>query len=131
MTGPGELNIEEAVKNALAQSLLASQALSYDNSAGTTTADYTVFDEDIAIDFNGEITIQILLNLSTNVQLKLTPAGTTTAYEGDINGGSALNANTWEEFVFNVSKGDAINFVISVPAGDTLSGLLRIFKRER
>lgn len=114
----------------LSQSLITSQALSFANT-GTATANYTVFSSNLAIDFNGEITIQILLNLSTNVQLKLTPSGSTVSYTGDLNGGSALTANAWYEFVFNVDNGDSINFVIPVPAGDTLSGLLRIFKRER
>ena len=128
MTGPGELNIEEAVKNALAQSLLASQALSYNNT-GTTTADYTVFDEDIAIDFNGTITIQILLSVATTAQVKLATGGA--EYTGYVNSGNSLAANSWYEFDMNVNAGDSINFIVQVPAGDTLTGLLRVFRRER
>lgn len=118
------------VKNELAQNILANQVLSYSNT-GTATANYTVLSTDLSIDFNGTITIQILLNISTTVQLKLTPAGSTVSHTGDLNGGSALVANAWYEFEFNVDSGDSINFIIQVPAGSTLSGLLRVFKRER
>lgn len=120
----------QSVKNSLSQANLVTQKLSYSNT-GTTTATYTVLASDLAIDFDGTITIQILSSIATTVQLKLTPAGSTTSYTGDLNGGSALVANAWYEFEFNVMSGDAINFEIPVPAGDTLSGLLRVFKRER
>ena len=120
----------QSVKAALSQANLINQKLSYSNT-GTTTATYTALASDLAIDFDGTITIQILINIATTVQLKLTPAGGTVSYTGDLNGGSALVANAWYEFEFNVMSGDAINFEIPVPAGDTLSGLLRVFKRER
>ena len=115
----------------LSQSLLTESSLSYDNSAGTTTANYTVFASDIAINFNGKITLQIIMNLSTTIQLKVTPAGQTTAYTGYINEGNALQANSWYEFDFEVNNGDSINVIIQVPAGAILDGYLRIFKRER
>ncbi len=118
------------VKSELAQSCILTQALSYSNT-GTTTANYTVLSSPLSIDFNGAVTIQILLNVSTTVQLELTPSGSTTTYTGDLNDGSALTANAWYEFEFNVNNGDSINFVIPVPAGDSLTGLLRVFKRER
>ena len=118
------------VKNELSQNILVNQALSYSNT-GTATANYTVLSTDLSIDFNGTITIQILLNISTTAQLKLTPSGSTVSYTGDLNGGSALAANTWYEFEFNVDSGDVINFIIQVPAGNSLTGLLRVFKRER
>jgi len=121
----------DSINTKLAQSLLAESALSYDNSAGTTTADYTVFSSDISIDFNGSIVIQIIMDQSTTVQVKVTPAGQTTAYTGYLNAGSSLSANSWYEFEMNVNNGDALNIIIQVPAGAVLSGYLRIFKRER
>jgi len=114
----------------LAQSLLTESALSYDNSAGTATADYTVFSTDVSVNFNGKIVIQIIMDQTTTAQLKVTPAGQTTAYTGYINEGN-LQANSWYEFEFEVNNGDALNVVIQVPAGAVLSGYLRIFKRER
>jgi len=119
-----------SINDKLAQSLLASQALSYDNT-GTATANYTVLASDLNIDFNGTIVIQIILNLSTTAQVKLTPSGSTVSYTAYVNDGNSLYANSIYEFEMNVDNGDAINFVIQVPAGDTLSGLLRVFKRER
>jgi len=115
----------------LAQSLLTESALSYDNSAGTATADYTVFPTDVSVNFNGKIVIQIIMNQTTTAQLKVTPAGQTTAYTGYINEGNNLQANSWYEFEFEVNNWDALNVVIQVPAGAVLSGYLRIFKRER
>ena len=115
----------------LSQALLTESALSYDNSAGTTTANYTVFATDVSINFNGKIVIQIIIDQTTTAQLKVTPAGQTTAYTGYINEGNNLQANSWYEFEFEVNNGDAINVVIQVPAGAVLSGYLRIFKRER
>lgn len=118
------------VKSELAQSCILTQALSFSNT-GTATADYTVLSSDLSLDFNGTITMQILLNLATTVQLKLTPSGSTTSYTGYLNDGGSLTANAWYEFEFNVNNGDSLNFVIQVPAGDSLTGLLRLFKRER
>ncbi len=157
--GPGEQNIEEAVQNTLesgqgkiivvdengnivsdvklseiakelAQSCILTQALSFSNT-GTATADYTVLSSDLSLDFNGTITIQILLSVATTAQVKLTPSGSTDTYTGYLNGGSDLAANSWYEFEFNVNNGDSVNFVIQVPAGDSLTGLLRLFKRTR
>ena len=134
--GAGQIKVTDTdlydeVKNKLQQALLTESALSYDNSSGTDTVDYTVFTSDITIDFNGVITIQIIMNQSTTAQIKLTPAGQTTSYTGYINDGSNINANSWYKFDMNVSNGDSINLVIQVPAGVTLNGYLRIFKRER
>ena len=128
--GPGEQNIEEAVQDVLAQSCILTQALSFSNT-GTATADYTVLESPLSIDFNGTITIQILLSVATTAQVKLTPSGSTDTYTGYLNGGSDLAANSWYEFEFNVNNGDSLNFVIQVPAGDSLTGLLRLFKRTR
>jgi len=134
----GEKNIKEAVKDALAESpdindiktklsqnIIANKILSYDNSAGTSTVDYTVFDTPLAIDFNGKITIQILMNQSTTVQVDLN------GNKGYLNAGDALNSNSWYEFDLEVANGDSLNVIIQVPAGANLSGILRIFKRER
>lgn len=117
------------VKSELAQSPLATVDLNFDNSTGTAAKDFST--SDISIDFNGTITIQIAISVSTTVQLKLTPSGSTSSYTEYLNDGSALTANAWYEFEFNVNNGDTISFVFSVPAGDTLTGLLRVFKRER
>lgn len=124
-------DIYNEVSTKLKQSLLVDQALSYDNSTGTSTADYTVFSTDVSVDFNGTIVIQIIINQATTVQVKLTPSGQTNAYVGYLNDGSSLTLNSWYEFEMNVNSGDAINIIIQVPAGAVLSGYLRIFKRER
>jgi len=120
-----------SINDKLTQFKITEQELSYDNSTGTATANYTVFTNDISIDFNGVIVIQIAINTATTVQLKLTPSGSTTSHTYYINSASSLTANSWYEFEFNVSNGDAINFVIQVPASATLSGYLRIFGRKR
>lgn len=106
---------------------IISTALSYSNT-GTATKDYEVLASDLEIEEKSKLTIQIILNTSTTVQLKLTPAGETTPQTGYINVGSALNADAWYEFEFTVHNGDLINFVIQVPAGATLSGFLRVLK---
>ena len=127
-TGDGKIMVYD---EQLAQSLLAETSLSYDNSAGTTTANYTVFTTDLSIDFNGKVVLQIIMDQTTTAQLKVTPAGQTTAYTGYINEGNNLQSNSWYEFEFEVNNGDTLNVVIQVPAGAVLSGYLRIFKRER
>ncbi len=106
---------------------IISTELSFSNT-GTATTDYTVLASDAEIKEKGKLIIQIILNTSTTVQLKLTPAGETTAQTGYVNGGTALSADAWYEFEINVNNGDLINFVIQVPAGTTLSGFLRVFK---
>ena len=121
----------ENIKLALSPSVNEPIELSYDNSGGSDVADYTVLDDDINVDFNGILLIQIMLNQTTTAQVKLTPAGSSEEYTGYLNSGNNLNANAWYEFGINVGFGDKVNFVIQVPAGAVLSGVLRVFKRER
>ena len=116
------------VKTELAQTPIATINLDFSNT-GTVAKDYPT--SSISIDFNGTITIQLAISISTTAQLSLTPAGSTTSYTFYLNDGNALTADAWYEFEFNVANGDVITFVFSVPAGSSLTGLLRVFKRER
>lgn len=123
MSGPGEKNVEEAIFTVISPSLLTTKKLNYTNS-GTTTSDYPVFDEDIEVKFNGKITLQISMSVSTTVQVKINDS---VSY---LNSGKALSANSLYEYDITVSEGDTLNVIIQVPAGDTLTGLLRLFRRN-
>jgi len=97
------------------------------SNTGTAAVWDTVLSTPISIEKDGEYSILVLLDTATEIKLDVTVG--TDNYSGLLNDGNALTANAWYEFVVSLAEGDGINFEVNVPAGGSVNGIIRIFKR--
>ena len=109
--------------------ILASQTVTLDNSTSSTTATMPVFANDVQIPSAGIATIQMYLDHSVTVKLRIVRGGST--LEAYINGGNSLAANSWYEFAVTLLGGDAVNILVDVPAGTVVNGYAAILLRRR
>ena len=109
--------------------LIADTLVSLDNSAGTAAAAMQVFASDVSVPTAGAISMQIAMDTSTTVKLRIARGGNTLEYY--VNSGNALAANAWHEFEFSALANDAVNVVVDVPAGAVINAYVAIILRRR
>ena len=98
------------------------------SNAGTSAAWYPVFSTAISLPDDADYTILIALDTATTVKLDITYGTNTYSYL--LNGGNALSADAWYAFIVPAAYNDKLNIEINVPAGASVSGIVRIFKRR-
>jgi len=94
---------------------------------GTAAVFKPALSSNVTISKSGVYAIVIALDTATEVKLSVTIG--TKSYDYLLNDGNALTADAWYEFDICLSENDAINFEINVPAGGSVSGLIRIFRK--
>ena len=97
------------------------------SNTGTAAVWDSVLSTPINISEDGEYGIVIALDTATTVKLDITIGTVTHSYL--LNDGNSLTANAWYEFAIHLAENDNINFEINVPAGGSVNGIIRVFKR--
>jgi len=97
------------------------------SNTGTAAVWDSVLATPITIAEDGEYGIVIALDTATTVKLDITIGTVTHSYL--LNDGNSLTANAWYEFAIHLAENDHINFEINVPAGGSVNGIIRVFKR--
>ncbi len=115
-----------SVKNMYTSHIL-STSISLANT-GTAAKWMNVLSSASSVPFTGLYTIVIALSAATTVKLDVT-VGTVT-YSYYLNDGNALSADSWYAFDIPLNEGDLINVEVNVPAGTTVSGVLRVFGKR-